>query len=90
MEIGVLGVNHKSCSLFLREKLTGAFEKIFKENSHFLEGSYVLLSTCNRVEIYFTAQEVVSRHGAILALLRKHMELSFQHVLYSYFGEDVF
>lgn len=90
MEIGVLGVNHKSCPLYLREALTKAFEKLFIESGEYSAFSYVLLSTCNRVEIYFAGQAIAHIHGVILSLLRKKMHLVFEHVLYSYFGEDVF
>ena len=90
MEIGVLGVNHKSCPLYLREALTKAFEKVFGQREIYSGFSYVLLSTCNRVEIYFAGQEIAHIHGVILSFLRKKMQLVFEHVLYSYFGEDVF
>ena len=90
MEIGVLGVNHKSCPLYLREALTRSFEKVFGEEKGSLVFSYVLLSTCNRVEIYFSGQDIAHIHGVFLSLLRKKMQLVFEHVLYSYFSDDAF
>jgi len=88
MEVGVIGINHKSCPLYLREILTRAFEEVFGPP---LPGfSYVLLSTCNRVEIYFTGRDMALLHVKILALLRQRIQLSFEHVLYSYFESDVF
>lgn len=91
MELCVIGINNKSCPLYLRELLTRAFEEIFgskeKEKHSF---SYVLLSTCNRVEIYFTDHEIAAVHVKILAVLRKKMSVPFEHVLYSYFESDVF
>ena len=91
MELCVLGINNKSCPLYLREILTRAFEEIFgskeREKHSF---SYVLLSTCNRVEIYFTDHEIASVHVKILSALRKKIEVPFEHVLYSYFESDVF
>jgi len=87
MEVGVIGINNKSCPLYLREILTRAFEKIFSQGREF---PYILLSTCNRVEIYFAGVEIPSLHVKILALLRLHVHQSFEHVLYSYFESDVF
>jgi glutamyl-tRNA reductase len=91
MELCVIGINNKSCPLYLREILTRAFEEVFgnkdKKRHSF---SYILLSTCNRVEIYFTDYEIASVHVKILSSLRKKILFAFEHVLYSYFGSDVF
>jgi glutamyl-tRNA reductase len=89
MEVGVVGINHKSCPLYLREILTRACDEIFGSNRALI-CPYVFLSTCNRVEIYFTGQEIASCHVKILSLLRKRVLLPFEHVLYSYFESDVF
>jgi glutamyl-tRNA reductase len=91
MELCVIGINNKSCPLYLREILTRAFEEIFgnKEREKY-SFSYVLLSTCNRVEIYFTDHEIAAVHVRVIAALRKKMTIPFEHVLYSYFESDVF
>lgn len=91
MELCVVGINNKSCPLHLRELLTRAFEEVFgNKGKHLYSFSYVLLSTCNRVEIYFTDHEIASVHVKILAILRKKMTIPFEHVLYFYFESDVF
>lgn len=89
MEVGVIGINNKSCPLYLREILTRAFEEVFRERNQ-CSFSYVLLSTCNRIEIYFADREIANMHVRILSLLRKKIHFPFEHVLYSYFESDVF
>lgn len=91
MEVGVIGINSKSCPLYLREILTSAYDEIFGQSASATFGfSYVLLSTCNRAEIYFTGGEIASLHVKILSLLRQRVFIPFEHLLYSYFESDVF
>lgn len=56
MKILVVGLNHKSASIDIREKLafdaTGIIEALTLLKSTFYDSEFVLLSTCNRVEIY--------------------------------------
>lgn len=84
MQVGIVGINHKSSALPLREALARAFQKAFEQK----EG--VLLSTCNRTEFYFCARSLAETQMEILSLLREVMEESFEHALYSYFGQDCF
>lgn len=84
MQVGIVGINHKSSALPLREVLAKAFQKVFEKR----EG--VLLSTCNRTEFYFCARSLAETQMEILSLLREEMEESFEHALYSYFGPDCF
>ncbi|MCP5503685.1 MAG: glutamyl-tRNA reductase [Chlamydiales bacterium] len=84
MQVGIVGINHKSSALPLREALAKAFQKAFEKK----EG--VLLSTCNRTEFYFCARSLAETQMEILFLLREEMEQSFEHALYSYFGHDCF
>lgn len=71
--------------------LTRVFQHLFGEKgSHESFCSYVLLSTCNRVEIYFGGENIASIHVQLIALLRRKIMLPFEHVLYSYFSSDVF
>jgi glutamyl-tRNA reductase len=91
MEIGILGINHKSAELSLREKLAHACEKLFcparSAYSHF---SSVLLSTCNRIEIYFHSQDPAETHTFLLNAIRAEIAEEFEHRIYSYFGSDCF
>ncbi|HSX12099.1 MAG TPA: glutamyl-tRNA reductase, partial [Rhabdochlamydiaceae bacterium] len=50
----------------------------------------VLLSTCNRTEIYFSGDCLPELHTQILSVLRGAVVEPFEHGLYSYFGEDCF
>ena len=85
MQVGVVGINHKSSSLALRESLAKAFQKEFQSASN-----AILLSTCNRTELFFYAPSLAGKQIEILAKLRSQISGSFEHALYSYFGQDCF
>ena len=91
MHIGILGINHKSAELPLREKFAQVCARLFGY-THFLHPhfSYVLLSTCNRTEVYFHAEDPAETHTYILNILRQEIEEEFEHRVYSYFGSDCF
>jgi glutamyl-tRNA reductase len=84
MRIGVLGINHKSADLKTREAVASACQKLFRDLD------VVLLSTCNRTEIYFSHFDLASFHSETLHALQKEIATSFEHSLYSYFGRDCF
>ncbi len=91
MLIGIIGINHKSADLRLREKLAKVCERRFgSENLLHCSFSYVLLSTCNRTEIYFSSPDLAVTHTNLLAILRNEIEEEFEHRIYSYFGSDCF
>lgn len=91
MRIGILGINHKSADLKLRETLAKACQRRFG-SKNFLHAcyTYVLLSTCNRTEIYFSSPDLAQTHTALLAILRQEVADEFEHCIYSYFGSDCF
>lgn len=91
MRIGVIGINHKLADLNLRELLAKACQKYFSPGCFFyFEHSLVLLSTCNRTEIYFSSRDLSETHTKLLSILRKEVALDFDQKLYSYFGYDCF
>lgn len=91
MRIGVLGVNFKSADLVSRESIAKACERLFcAESPLSLTYSCVLLSTCNRTEIYFSSEDLAQAHTALLLHLREQIDVSFEHKLYSYFGVECF
>lgn len=91
MHIGVIGINHKSADLRLREKLAKACQRLFgPENSAHSNFCYILLSTCNRTEIYFSSSDPAETHTYLLGVLRPEIEEEFEHRIYSYFGSDCF
>lgn len=91
MQIGVLGINHKLAGLYLREELAKVCQKRFGVLQAIQEyHSFVLVSTCNRTEIYFSSNDLPATHTYLLAVLRGEIQEEFEHKLYSYFGIDCF
>lgn len=91
MRIGVLGINSKLAGLHLRERLAKACQKHFAAHNC-LHGPHriVLLSTCNRTELYFYSHDLAEAHTYILGVLRQEIQDDFDQKLYSYFGYDCF
>ncbi len=91
MRVGVVGINHKLADLKLRELLAKVCQRRFKAG-HSIHGehTFILLSTCNRTEIYFASDNLPHTHGYILGILRTEIEDEFDQKLYSYFGVDCF
>jgi glutamyl-tRNA reductase len=91
MRIGIIGINHKLADLKLREQLAKACQRRFGAgNALHGDHSFVLLSTCNRTEIYFASKSLPDSHSYILNILRNEVQEEFDHKLYSYFGIDCF
>ncbi len=90
--IGVVGLSHKSAPVHIREKFalnkdeyTDLSQTILKNKNI---GELVIISTCNRTELYFTAEECCSP-GAFHILfhyLKKHIneEDGFESHFYQY------
>lgn len=91
LRAGVVGINHKLADLKLREKLARACNRLFgARNSLHNDHTFVLLSTCNRTEVYFTSEDLSITHTYILNILRNEVSEEFDHKLYSFFGSDCF
>jgi len=91
MKIGVLGMSIAGASLELREEFAAAVERIFEQRLPFLlKSSYLLLSTCNRVEIYFSSDDLPKTHGNLLSLIGGEMGSEFEQKLFSLFSVDCF
>src|SRR3989344_5089944 len=90
LQIGVLGINHKTAGLDFRESMARAASALAGEKAVFFPHPTVLLSTCNRTEIYFSSEDLAEAHSDLLAALRRHLIEPFEHRLYSYFGIDCF
>jgi len=62
MKIVVTGLNHKSAPLDIREKLafddTEIITALRQLKNRFHEGEFILLSTCNRVELYSASNPI--------------------------------
>lgn len=85
MRTGIIGINHKLAGVALREKMTKACQRFFGADS-----GCVLLTTCNRAEIYFSSYDLAESHSDLLGKLRTEIAEPFDHKLYSYFGIDCF
>jgi glutamyl-tRNA reductase len=91
MRVGVIGINHKLANLELRELLARACQRRITligctQDSH----TFILLTTCNRSEIYFTSDNLAETHSYLLQLLRDEVDDDFDQKVYSYFGQDCF
>jgi len=91
MRIGVIGINHKLADLKLREFLAKACQRRFSADCS-MHGihAFILLSTCNRTEIYFSSDDLTLTHTYVLSILRQEVDQDFDQKLYSYFGFDCF
>lgn len=83
MQIAVIGINHKCAQLSLRERVAKSLNTKFSF-------PHVILSTCNRSEVYFNTEDLASTHSELLGLLKEEIPEEFEHKLYAYFGSDCF
>jgi glutamyl-tRNA reductase len=89
MRVGVLGINHKLASLHLRELLAKICQRHLHPGlSSHGEHSFILLSTCNRAEVYLSSEDLAETHSYLLSILRHDVNEDFDQKLYSYFGQD--
>lgn len=91
MRVGVLGINHKLADLKLREFLAKACQRRFgAATSMHSDHHFILLSTCNRTEVYFSSDDLAATHSYLLSILRNDVSEDFDQKLYSYFSQDCF
>ncbi len=91
MQVGVLGTSHKSSGLQLRDWMAKVADRRFGPgNSTHGAHTLVLLSTCNRTEVYFSSDDLAATHSYLLNILRDDIPAPFEHRLYAYFGNDCF
>ncbi len=95
MRVGVLGINHKLAELKFREQLALTCQRwlspaVQMQDAHIQEThSFVLLSTCNRTEVYFSSEDLADTHSYLLTILRNAIkDDDFDQKPYSYFGQD--
>lgn len=90
LAIGVLGLNFKTADLALREAIARGVQSLSDQRAIFFPHPTVVLSTCNRTEVYFSASDLAAAHSDLLAHLRTQISEPFELRLYSYFGIDCF
>jgi glutamyl-tRNA reductase len=87
----VIGLNHQSASLDLREQVSiapTAYPHVLKKAQKKLnEGSLVLLSTCNRTELYLSLPKALFSKEMFTQLLELPLEIPPTH-LYLYREEE--
>lgn len=96
MKIVVVGLNHKSAPIEIREKLafdtTQTIKALEELKNRFHEAEFVLLSTCNRVELYCasTHSKEVAAEDLVEFLSEFHNipAVKFQESIYAYENED--
>jgi glutamyl-tRNA reductase len=93
MKIVVLGLNHKTAPVEIREKLAfdaaQSSEALCELKSRFAGAEFVLLSTCNRVELYCAGEDVDANDLAKFTSEFHGVETDkFKEYLYSYENED--
>jgi len=84
MSFGVLGINHHLAGVSLRSSLAEIARRFF--DSKPLE-SFILLSTCNRMEIYFSSPVLDDTHTFLLEMFKNECSLPFDQLLYTFFGK---
>jgi glutamyl-tRNA reductase len=95
MHIIVVGLNHNTTPVELRERLhfpTTALEEPLEKLAHYTEGGdRVILSTCNRVELYGHVQHLAHGSGRLQQFLSDYHGIAAETLtshLYSYHGES--
>jgi glutamyl-tRNA reductase len=69
MHITLIGISHKTAPVAVRERFAFTPEELPEALPRF-GGAAVLLSTCNRTEVYLTAHHPIAA-GSVIALLRE-------------------
>lgn len=91
MRVGIIGINHKLADLQLRECFAIACQKRFHSLAEMQETHpFILLSTCNRTEIYFSSSDLAETHSLFLQILKEEIQEDFEQKLYSFFSQDCF
>ncbi len=95
LDIVLLGLNHKTAPVELRENLafskdeTSAALKAFKESPAISEA--ILISTCNRVELLMATEDKSNAMDAVKLLLAEFKKIpvtEFENALYIHDGDD--
>jgi glutamyl-tRNA reductase len=94
MNIVVVGLSHKTASVEVREKVAFAPNHMEKPLQELLElpdiTEAVIVSTCNRVEIYATSRDIAGGMARLKRFLADHHNLPLETLephLYTYHGE---
>lgn len=91
MQVGVLGINYKTSDLVAREKVTRLIHtQVHLEKISTICTSYILLSTCNRLEIYFSGDDLPSIYKSLVEMISQHVDFCVEPLLYHLFDNSCF
>src|SRR5258706_4966841 len=97
MKLQMVGCSHHTASVEVREKLAfsreQAVEALTRFRSRYPQAEAVLLSTCNRVELYFASEaaEACPTHDDAVAFLAEFHGVNVEEIfntLFEHTGED--
>ncbi len=86
LRVGVVGINFKTANLSFREAIARSAKKLTGEAGLFFPHPAIVLSTCNRCEIYFTSSDLAEAQTDLIRFLYRETGIDFEHRIYSYFG----
>lgn len=91
VRLGLVGINHLQADLGLREKIAEALQSsVDRFRFLFPEATFVLLSTCNRTEVYFSSEDPSHAQAALLDSLPEEWRREVLHKFYAFFDIDCF
>lgn len=90
LRVGILGISFKTAALELREAFARAAEVFADGRNYFFPNPVICVSTCERVEFYFHAEDLAEAQAHLLSWLKSSVSEVFEHQLYTYFGLDAF
>jgi len=95
MSIRVIGLNHRTATVDVREQMAfsteGAATGLMMFHNRFPQCEVVMLSTCNRLELYIASDGAEPTDDQVVRFLAEARDLpinAFAHCLYHYEGEQ--
>lgn len=88
MHVVVVGFSHLSAPLSLREQLSPHIQNL--KGSRLFDPLPVILSTCNRCEVYLASHDIAQTHQSFITYLRERLDIPFEENLYTLFNFDAF
>lgn len=91
MQVGIVGVNHKCAELGFRDEVSRVCLKLFASKGFSsLKHQFILLQTCNRIEIYFSSCDLIKTHCYLKDILSKELSQYSNTHFYTHFSMDCF
>ncbi|MBI5274624.1 MAG: hypothetical protein HY860_06195 [Chlamydiales bacterium] len=87
MQIGVLGVNFKTSSLINRESLAIKIDQLKYEEAFC---GCVVLSTCNRLEVYFSMEDLAEKQSILMEHMLLQINPDIGQEFYTFFSFECF